>query len=64
MHSKKVIESLIKEGWCLRGIKGSHHIFVHPTKVGHLVVPHPKKDLGFGLTRSIFKQAGICKEVK
>ena len=26
MHSKKVIESLIKEGWYLRGIKGSHHI--------------------------------------
>jgi predicted RNA binding protein YcfA (HicA-like mRNA interferase family) len=64
MHSKKVIERLIKEGWYLRGIKGSHHIFVHPTKAGHLVVPHPKKDLGIGLIRNIFKQAGICKEMK
>jgi len=64
MHSKKVIEKLMRDGWCLRGIKGSHHIFVHPTKAGHLVVPHPKKDFGLGLTRSIFKQAGICKEMK
>jgi len=46
------------------GYQGVHHIFVHPTKAGHLVVPHPKKDLGLGLTRSIFKQAGICKEMK
>jgi len=46
------------------GHQGVAPYFVHPTKVGHLVVPHPKKDLGFGLTRSIFKQAGICKEAK
>jgi predicted RNA binding protein YcfA (HicA-like mRNA interferase family) len=64
MHSKKVIERLIGDGWFLRASKGSHHVFVHPIKRGHVVVPHPKKDLGLGLTRSIFKQAGICKEMK
>jgi predicted RNA binding protein YcfA (HicA-like mRNA interferase family) len=64
MHSKKVIERLIRDGWSLRASKGSHHVFVHPIKRGHVVVPHPKKDLGLGLTRSIFKQAGICKEMK
>jgi predicted RNA binding protein YcfA (HicA-like mRNA interferase family) len=64
MHSKKVIERLIRDGWILRASKGSHNVFVHPIKRGHVVVPHPKKDLGLGLTRSIFKQAGICKEMK
>jgi predicted RNA binding protein YcfA (HicA-like mRNA interferase family) len=64
MHSKKVIERLIRDGWSLRASKGSHHVFVHPIKRGHVVVPYPKKDLGLGLTRSIFKQAGICKEMK
>lgn len=64
MHSKKVIERLIRDGWSLRASKGSHHVFIHPIKRGHVVVPHPKKDLGLGLTRSIFKQAGICKEMK
>jgi len=64
MHSKKVIERLIRDGWFLRASKGSHHVFVHPIKRGHVVVPHPKKDLGIGLMRNIFKQAGICKEMK
>lgn len=64
MHSKKVIERLIRDGWFQRAIKGSHHVFVHPIKRGHVVMPHPKKDLGIGLIRNIFKQAGICKEMK
>jgi predicted RNA binding protein YcfA (HicA-like mRNA interferase family) len=57
--SKELIALLKQDGWTLRGSKGSHHVFVHPSKSGHLTVPHPKKDLGIGLIQKILKQAGL-----
>lgn len=59
MNSKELISKLEKDGWTLRGSKGSHHIFIHPIKTGHLSVPHPKKDLGIGLVQKLLKQAGL-----
>jgi predicted RNA binding protein YcfA (HicA-like mRNA interferase family) len=47
------------DGWRLQRTRGSHHQFVHPTKVGTITVPHPKKDLGKGLVLAILKQAGL-----
>jgi predicted RNA binding protein YcfA (HicA-like mRNA interferase family) len=47
------------EGWTLDRIRGSHHVFKHDAKSGHVVVPHPKKDLGKGLIVAIRKQAGL-----
>lgn len=29
-------------------VRGSHHVFVHGTKPGHLSVPHPRKEPGVG----------------
>lgn len=40
-------------------VRGSHHVFTHPDRGGHIVVPHPKKDLGAGLVAAIRKQAKI-----
>jgi len=34
-------------------------VFKHPERPGHVVVPHPKKDLGTGLVAAIRKQAGL-----
>ena len=46
MNSKQVIKQLEADGWTLRGVRGSHHVFTHPNKPGHICVPHPKQDLG------------------
>jgi predicted RNA binding protein YcfA (HicA-like mRNA interferase family) len=59
MKSKDLITQLLKAGWVLRGVKGSHHVFTHPQKPGHLSIPHPKKDLGVGLVQKLLKQAGL-----
>jgi predicted RNA binding protein YcfA (HicA-like mRNA interferase family) len=59
MNSKELISTFEKDGWILRGSKGSHHIFIHPIKTGHISVPHPKKDLGIGLVQKLLKQAGL-----
>ena len=59
MDSKTLVKMLEKDGWVERGSKGSHHIYTHPTKPGHVSVPHPKQDLGVGITHKLLKQAGL-----
>jgi predicted RNA binding protein YcfA (HicA-like mRNA interferase family) len=59
MHSKDLIKKLEADGWVPRGAKGSHHIYVHPLRGGHISVPHPKKDMGVGLVQKLLKQAGL-----
>jgi predicted RNA binding protein YcfA (HicA-like mRNA interferase family) len=58
MDSKDIIKRLQKEGWVNVGGKGDHEKFTHPTKPGHVVVPHPRKDMVIGTLRNIYKQAG------
>ena len=62
MKSKALIDLLIRDGWVLRGVKGSHHIFTHLHKPGHISVSHPKKDLGMGLLRKLHKLAGLKEQ--
>jgi predicted RNA binding protein YcfA (HicA-like mRNA interferase family) len=59
MQSAVLIKKLEKNGWVLRSVKGSHHVYVHPTRPGHLTVPHPRKDLGMGLVHKLLKAAGL-----
>jgi predicted RNA binding protein YcfA (HicA-like mRNA interferase family) len=59
MNSADIIKQLLRSGWVLRGVKGSHHIYTHPERGGHISVPHPKKDLGVGLSNKLLKQAGL-----
>jgi predicted RNA binding protein YcfA (HicA-like mRNA interferase family) len=59
MKSKDLIREMKKAGWVLDRVAGSLHIFKHPTRPGHMPVPHPKKDLGPGLVGKIQKQAGL-----
>jgi predicted RNA binding protein YcfA (HicA-like mRNA interferase family) len=59
MKSANLIRLLKAAGWSLDRIRGSHHVFKHPERPGHIVVPHPKKDLGIGLVAAICKQAGL-----
>ncbi|OAN50020.1 type II toxin-antitoxin system HicA family toxin [Magnetospirillum moscoviense] len=59
MKSAELIRLLEGDGWVLDRVRGSHHVFRHPTKPGIVVVPHPKKDLGTGLVAAIRKQAGV-----
>ncbi|QMW24737.1 type II toxin-antitoxin system HicA family toxin [Sandaracinobacteroides saxicola] len=62
MRSSDLIAELCAEGWILDRVRGSHHVFRHPTRAGITVVPHPKKDLGVGLVAAIRRQAGMRKE--
>lgn len=57
-NSREIISRLEREGWIAVRITGSHHVFKHPHFKDIVTVPHPKKDLGKGLVRAIYKGAG------
>jgi predicted RNA binding protein YcfA (HicA-like mRNA interferase family) len=59
MISCELVRILQDDGWYEVRVVGSHHIFKHASKPGHLSVPHPKKELGIGLVNRILKQAGL-----
>jgi predicted RNA binding protein YcfA (HicA-like mRNA interferase family) len=59
MKNVDLIRILNAAGWSLDRIRGSHHVFKHPERPGHVVMPHPKKDLDIGLVAAIRKQAGL-----
>ena len=58
MNSTELIKRLRAEGWQHVGGKGDHAKYKHPAKAGHVVVPHPRKDIAIGTLRNIFRQAG------
>jgi predicted RNA binding protein YcfA (HicA-like mRNA interferase family) len=59
MNSNTIIQRIEADGWFLDRVKGSHHVYVHQTKRGIVVIPHPKKDVPKGTVNSILKQAGL-----
>jgi predicted RNA binding protein YcfA (HicA-like mRNA interferase family) len=59
MRSADLIRELEGAGWTLKRIRGSHHVFIHPSRSGIVVVPHPKRELGVGLVAAIRRQAGL-----
>lgn len=59
MNSREVISALEADGWVEVARRGSHAQFKHPTKLGRVTVPHPKRDLPVGTLRSIERQSGL-----
>ena len=58
-NSRDIKRRLEQEGWVLDRVTGSHHVFKHPQRPATIIsMPHPKKDLGRGLLRNIYRQAG------
>ena len=56
-NSRDIKRRLESDGWQLKRVRGSHHVFKHPQSRETIVLPHPKKDLGLGLVRAIYIQA-------
>lgn len=54
--SRRIVKQLLREGFALVAVKGSHHKFARNGRT--VIVPHPKKDLPTGTARAIARQAG------
>ncbi len=60
MKVRDVRRSLLKDGWFLVRIRGSHHQYKHPRKAGLVTLPgKPGDDLAPGTLNSVLKQAGL-----
>lgn len=59
MNSREVIRKLLDDGWFHVSTEGDHWHFKHPTKSGKTTVPHPKKELGIFVIKSIERQSGV-----
>lgn len=59
MSSRALLRELEGAGWRVVRVRGSHHVMRHPVRHGTVVVPHPRKELGTGLVRSIRRAAGL-----
>jgi len=57
MKSSDIIKRLKQDGWRKCVVKGSHEKYKHPNKTGHVIVPHPRKDIPIGTLKHIFRQA-------
>lgn len=59
MKFREIETILLKDGWSLKGIKGSHNQYIHPTKKGKVTIPKHGGDLDIKTVNSILKQAGL-----
>ena len=59
VNSRDVIRAIEADGWVRITQKGSHVQFKHPTKLGRVTVPHPKRDIPIKTLRSIERQSGL-----
>jgi predicted RNA binding protein YcfA (HicA-like mRNA interferase family) len=58
-----VLRALIRGGFYVHHVKGSHHSLRHPERPEpRVVVPVHRKDLPPGTIRSIIKQSGLTEE--
>ena len=59
MTGREVIRALLRRGWRVVRIRGSHHLLEKAGQQAGVTVPvHGKKDLGIGLVKAIEKQTG------
>ncbi len=56
---KEIVKILIKNGFILDRMKGSHYIYFNKNTGRRVVVPFHKKDLPKGTFWSIIKSAGL-----
>lgn len=55
----EIIKILLKNGFTIDKIKGSHHILLNKDTKVRIVVPMHKKDLPKGTSFEIIKQSGL-----
>ena len=59
--SRQLIRALLRAGFFVHHVRGSHHYLKHPDKPGLLVsVPFHSRDLKRGTVGAILRQAGIA----
>jgi len=59
MKPKELIKLLLKNGWRIKRIQGSHYIVENITTHQTEVIPNHNKDMKPGLLNSLLKRTGL-----
>ncbi len=59
---KQTIEALLRGGFVVHRIRGSHYILKHPESGRRVTVPYHRSELALTTIRSILNQAGVSTE--
>ncbi|MDP3792156.1 MAG: type II toxin-antitoxin system HicA family toxin [bacterium] len=62
LNPKKLLKILLRAGFKIDHITGSHYILYNPISKKHVTLPLHKKDLPKGTLHSIIKSAGLSEE--
>jgi predicted RNA binding protein YcfA (HicA-like mRNA interferase family) len=59
---KETVDALLKSGFIVHRIRGSHYILKQPQTGRRVTVPYHRKELSLKILSLILKQAGISHE--
>lgn len=59
---KQTIEALLRAGFVVHRIRGSHYLLKHPQSGKRVTVPYHRRELALTTLRSILNQAGVSTE--
>jgi predicted RNA binding protein YcfA (HicA-like mRNA interferase family) len=62
ISGKEAVEALLRSGFAVHRVHGSHYILKHPDRGYRVTVPYHRQELAPKTLHSILKQAGIPAE--
>ncbi|OAM28144.1 hypothetical protein A7P96_02700 [Eikenella sp. NML03-A-027] len=58
-NSHEIIKALKADGWELKRVNGSHHIFYKPGEKFPITISHPNKNLSIGQIKDAERKSGL-----
>lgn len=59
MRFRELEKIILKDGWYLVDVSGSHYQYKHPSKSGRVTIPNHRGDIPPRVVNSILKQASL-----
>ena len=62
ISGKQTVEALLRAGFTVHRIRGSHYILKHPETGRRITIPYQRRELALKTLHSILKQASISTD--
>ena len=62
VSGKQTVEALLRAGFTVHRIRGSHYILKHPETGRRVTIPYQRRELALKTLHSILKQASISPD--
>ncbi|MFC1934394.1 type II toxin-antitoxin system HicA family toxin [Chloroflexota bacterium] len=59
ISGKQTVEALLRAGFTVHRVRGSHYILKHPETSRRVTIPYQRRELALKTLHSILKQAAI-----